>query len=265
MKAHLAVVGTFLKEIEIWDLDLGDPIEPLQTLKGHSGSITSLKIHPFRNNVMASGCSAGEIRIWNTISLTQVDILPKVPHEVHTIKWSPDTESVLAAHSGPKTIRFFDLKTSSQNSIADILLPCTEAETFEFGPKNSNSLFVGTSEGQIMQMDLRKLDSGPLCTFQAHSNNIPGLVCNDQHLISNSLDGKLRIWGINSEESPKLLKEKQTPLNRLYVSDLHPENPYLFACGVEGTNIVVWDYYQEVIKKEPAFEPKIPKGQKQDE
>lgn len=265
MKAHLAVVGTFLKEIEIWDLDLGDPIEPLQTLKGHSGSITSLQIHPVRNNIMASGCSSGEIRIWNTVSLSQVDQLPTDSKEVHTIKWNPENESVLAAHSGERMVRFFDLKASSQKSVGNALIPCKEVEVFEFGPKGSNSMFVGTSEGQILQMDLRKMDAGPVCAFQAHEKSIPGLVCSGSHLVSNSLDGKLRIWRLESGAPPKLIKEKQTPLKKLFVSDIHPENPYLFACGAEGSNVVVWDYYKEVMKGQPTFEPTLPKPQQQDQ
>jgi len=46
---NYAIVGTFNPEIEIWDLDVLNCIEPKYTLKGgHSDAVLSLSLHPTR-------------------------------------------------------------------------------------------------------------------------------------------------------------------------------------------------------------------------
>ena len=108
------------------------------------------------------------------------------------------------------------------------------------------------------------LNTKPLYTVQAHTKSIPGLSSSGDYLVSNSLDGKLRIWDLKSEEQIKLVKEKDTPLKQLFVSSIHPENPFLFACGAQGAEVVVWDFYEEVVKGNETQKPEIGEKAKHD-
>ena len=242
----------------MWDLDLADPIEPYQVLKGHTGALTSLSLHEQRNNILLSGSADKLVKVWDLSQLKEVDSLSNFKHEIQNIKWSPNQDSVFMCHSGKKQLDLFDLKASS-TSIANANLKGPELDTITYNGSNANQILASSITGQIFCWDVRMLSKHPLYSFQAHSKNIPGLVVSGDYLVSNSLDGKVRIWDMSGSSKPKLIKEKQTPIKQLFISSIHPENPFLFACGASGPEVVVWDFEKEVIKGEDCLNPEIEK------
>jgi periodic tryptophan protein 1 len=253
-----------LNEIEIWDLDLADPIQPEHVLKGHMGPLTSLSINPFRQNVMISGSADQTVRVWDINSVSLVDNISINKGEVQNLKWSPNEESHFLCHSGPNTIQLYDLKTSA-TATSSVNLMKSPIDSIEYSSKNPFQFFVGSEDGRISAYDIRMFSQDPVFWVQAHDKNIPGLSSAGDYLVSNSLDGKLRIWDLKQENKFEIVKEKQTPLKQLFVSSIHPENPFLFACGAEGAEVVVWDFYEEVVKGNESGGPQIAKDNELEE
>ena len=244
-------------------MDLADPIQPYRILKGHNGSITSLSLHHTRNNILLSGSNDRSIKIWDINTMKEVENFNKFNDEIHNIKWHPTQESVFISHSGKNNLDIFDLKTSSNNRLKINNNKNAEIDNIIFNENDENSIIISYASGQVNSYDMRKLNKA-LFGFKAHSKNIPGLVMTDnKYLITNSLDSSIKIWDVNNFEnnSPKLLKEKKSPIKELYISSVHPENPYLFACGVTGSELVIWDFYSEVVKGEEVIEPELNKEQ----
>lgn len=250
------MIGTFFNEIEIWDLDLADPIQPQNVLKGHSGPVTSLGIHPTRSNVLVSGSADQTVKVWDLSTTSLVDTISLQNGEIQNLSWSPAHESNFVCQSGQNTLQMFDLKASNE-AVASVNLKCAPIDSIEFNSLNTHQVFVASEDGVIAAFDIRALSQKPIYRIQAHNKSVPGLASAGEYLVSNSLDGRMRIWDLKAAEQMKLVKEKQTPLKKLLESSIHPENPFLFACGAEGAEVVVWDFYQEVVKGAEAQNPKV--------
>lgn len=245
-------------------MDLADPIQPEHILKGHSGPLTSITINPFRRNVMISGSADQNVHVWDINALSLVDQIAIGQGEIQNLKWSPTEESHFLSHSGSNVLQLYDLKASSK-AVSNLNFNKAPIDSIEFNSKNPQQFFVGSEDGRISLMDIRMISNKPLFSIQAHGKSIPGLSSAGDHLVSNSLDGKLRLWDLTKENKIEIVKEKQTPLKQLFVSSIHPENPFLFACGAEGSDVVVWDFYQEVVKGAEVEGPKVPGNQVEEE
>jgi WD40 repeat protein len=242
-------------------LDLADPIQPEHVLKGHKAPVTSLTIHSTRKNILISGSADETVNVWDLTSMSLVDSISISNGEVQNLKWSPSHESTFICQSGKNVVQLFDLKTSSE-PISSVNLNCQPIDALEYNSFDQNQLFISSEDGSIHVFDTRMLSNKPLYSVKAHNKSIPGLSSAGEYLVSNSLDGRLRIWNLKGENQIKLVKEKQTPLKQLFVSSIHPENPYLFACGAEGAEVVCWDFYEEVVKGTETENPKITKSNK---
>ena len=237
-------------------MDLADPIQPQHVLKGHNAPVTSLTIHPLRRNVLLSGSADQSVKVWDLSSTSLVEDFPLKFGEVQNLKWNPSQESSFLCQSGTNELRQFDLRTS-KDPISSVVLKSAPIDSLEFNSRNPEQFFIASEDGQIAMHDARMLSEKPLYSVQAHNKSVPGLSSAGDYLVSNSLDGKLRIWDLKSEDKIKIVKEKETPLKQLFVSSIHPENPFLFACGAQGAEVVVWDFFEEVEKGKEAQNPEI--------
>jgi len=61
---HL-VVGLADGVLELWDLDIIDPVQPVSTLGHHTDSVTSLHLNPNIITVLASGSADQTVSIWD--------------------------------------------------------------------------------------------------------------------------------------------------------------------------------------------------------
>lgn len=130
-RGNLAIVSTFLPEIEIWDLDLADAIEPTLTLGGeidskstkpkkfksknkkfkpgsHTDSVLSISLNRFHKNILASGSSDLSTKIWD---LQKAECIYTINHHkdrVVKVEWSPVEQTILFTGSFDKTIEILD-------------------------------------------------------------------------------------------------------------------------------------------------------------
>jgi len=132
-KANFVAVGTFLPEIEIWNLDILDAIEPdlvlgnakeakkpLKNLKkklkpsadSHSDSVMSLSLNPFQQEYLASGSADSTVKIWDISEARCVLTMDSLHQDkVQVTKWSLLNEQVLLTGGYDRVIRVVDVKS----------------------------------------------------------------------------------------------------------------------------------------------------------
>ena len=139
-RGNYAIVATFLPEIDVWDLDLENAVEPELTLGGevdqssskpkkfknkakkfkkgsHTDSVMSVSLNPFHKNVLASGSADQSLKIWDLArqeSLYSNDAFGAI---VSHVQWSPAENSILLATSEDNHLRIFDSRFQAEAPI----------------------------------------------------------------------------------------------------------------------------------------------------
>ena len=125
-------MGTFDPAIEIWNLDVMDPLEPSAVL---GGAVTSLKPKKKKNPVMkegshtesvlglswnrvyrpalASGSADATIKIWDVTTQQCSHTFAQHSDKVQTVQWHPSQAWLLSSGSFDKTVCLFDCRSAS--------------------------------------------------------------------------------------------------------------------------------------------------------
>lgn len=64
-KVNFLAIGDMQKDINIWDLDTVDVLDPVCTLSGHKDSVLDLSWNTLTRKVMASGSADKTTRLWD--------------------------------------------------------------------------------------------------------------------------------------------------------------------------------------------------------
>lgn len=130
-RGNYAIVSTFLAEIEIWDLDLADAIEPVMVLGGevdarsgkpkkfknkakkykpgsHEDSVLSISLNRFHKNILASGSADQTCKIWDLQKGQNIFTINHHQDRVSKVEWSPIEATILCTGSNDKTIEILD-------------------------------------------------------------------------------------------------------------------------------------------------------------
>jgi len=268
-RGNFAIVGTFLPEIEIWDLDTLDAIEPTLTLGGeetatttkkkkgpkkfqsqsktmksgsHTDSVITLNLNPFRKEILASGSADRTVKLWDISKNACVFTYTKHQEKIQTVKWSAKEESVLATGAMDRTIKIFDVRQSDEAFTGKL---DSDIECLTWDPHSPCNFVVGMEDGTIKGFDARKL-STPLYYLRAHSKNTTAVMvspANSGMLATASHDGYVRIWDLNTmnDGQLKLIAEKHMKSGKLNCGSFYEDLPSTLACGNNKGELVIWD------------------------
>ncbi len=175
LKANYAVLGSFLPEIEVWNLDVSDAIEPsikLGTKGGHDGGVLSLSLNPSALHVLASGGADGLVKLWDLSEGKCSATLSKLHSDkVQTTLWSPHSESALLTGGYDGKIQVRDVKADIGVTIQT---PC-DIEDACFHPTSKFHFAAAFEDGRVMYYDIRKTDKGPILEMQASTKSCTGV------------------------------------------------------------------------------------------
>jgi len=99
-RANIGIVATMQPEIELWDLDVHETVEPRAVLagsNGHKDAVTSLQLHHTRQNILASGSADKVLKIWDLQTQQALFSYTKYKDAVQGLLWHPTEESVVRA------------------------------------------------------------------------------------------------------------------------------------------------------------------------
>ncbi|KAL9641589.1 hypothetical protein ABK040_013508 [Willaertia magna] len=247
-------IGSFEPYIEIWDLDIIDPINPLLVLgknkKGnyHEGPILCLSKR--KDSIyLASGSEDKSIQLWdlnnNYNSIFRLKNIYTTP--INNIQFhNEELNIVLTTSLNDNLIKIFDYRNNNNQSI-EFKKNFTNIEIESSIWNNNNPYqFITTQEnGNITIYDMRN-NNQHLFTYLATNNNKS---CTDISIKNNILasvgcDGYLKCWDLN--DNYKLLFEKQVVGNngKLFTCDFCPnlnDNDFIVSYG--GDHGVVGTLY----------------------
>jgi len=219
--ANYVIVGSFLPEIEFWNLDMLDVLEPDLTLgeKGgdenkyfkdikkkkkskaqgaedngnsHTDAVLSLNINPFNNNILCSGSADSKILFWDIAAGKAFRSIKEHKDKVQAVKWNKIEDNVLVSGSYDKTIKLFDVRDN--NACMNVQIS-SDVECIEWNPLNKYLFLSSYENGKIDLYDIRKFDT--IMSFQAHKKAATGISFSNKKeglFTSVGLDSYVKVW-----------------------------------------------------------------------
>jgi periodic tryptophan protein 1 len=277
-KANYAIVGSFLPEIEIWNLDLIEAIEPelvlgqseeemggksaLKKLKKkkkesdlvHTDAVLCLNSNPFNKAILASGSADKKIIIWDIATGKNLRTIKEHKDKVQIVKWNRCEDNVLLSGAFDKTVRLFDMRTQAEGMTVKL---SSDIESADWCPLNSYQFLTSFEDGRIELYDIRKM--GPVFDFKAHKKAVTNVSFSFKHsglFSSVSLDGYVKIWDgeklieENNVVAPNMIMEKylKQSTGEIFTCAFSPDSENTIAAGGSKGELFIWQ-----LEESPAF------------
>jgi len=267
---NLVAIGTFRPEIEIWDLDLLDAVEPAGLLGGmkeetakaekkkkkkkkkqpqlkdgsHSDAVLTLNWNQKHRNVLASGSADHTVKVWDITQQKCEHTLQHHTDKVQAVCWNPAQESVLLTGSFDKTAQLVDVRAPAK-TISVKLTADVECCAWDLG--NPERFLVSTEDGLVVCHDARMLASGggnsAVYTLGAHDKAACALSfcpAAPQMLATASTDKTVKLWDTTSG-SPKLLHKEDLGVGAVFAAGFCADSPFLISAAGSKGQVSVWD------------------------
>lgn len=193
---NYCAVGMFTPAIEIWNLDVINPLEPTLILGGdahstpsitddnsknnkkkkkknkkqltqlhegsHTDAVLSLSWNSHYRNVLASGSADHTVKLWDINSSTPSSPVTTFTHhtdKVSCVEWHPSECTMLASASYDRTVCLLDGRgsTSSTDNYKLIGKAASDIECIKWDPFNEFLLTILEEDGHINSYDIRML------------------------------------------------------------------------------------------------------------
>lgn len=231
---NYVAVGTFSPAIEIWNLDVLDPVEPSAVLGGedvnakqsskkkksksvkylpgsHTDSVLALSWNSIYRQALASGSADKTVKVWDVTNQTCSYTFSHHTDKVQSVTWHPQEAWLLTSGGFDKTVHLIDCRSAATTCACT--LP-SDIEQLVWDPFHNYHLYGSLEDGQVICIDVRKCSANTstntnnnaaiLFSFQAHnkttsnlafSSSIPGM------LATSSLDKTVKIWDLKDVQN----------------------------------------------------------------
>lgn len=240
MSGNFVAFGTMSPVIEIWDLDMLEPMEASVRLDMHTDSVMALARHPSRVQGLASGSSDNSVILWDLEALTG-QVVRKLTDKCQILQWDPENEDLLYTADYSRILGAHDLRTSNIGASLNL-----DADPEAMVWLDAHTLALSLEDGQLLFVDTRQL-STPLNAFQAHKSACSGLGFSNHHLVTGSIEGQAKVWDVSNLSAPKEKRAKDLKVGPLYCCDFARDSDELACLG--GDQLVLL-YIEEKEDKE---------------
>eukprot|EP01023_Acetabularia_acetabulum_P064091 TRINITY_DN8202_c0_g1_i5.p1 TRINITY_DN8202_c0_g1~~TRINITY_DN8202_c0_g1_i5.p1 ORF type:complete len:389 (-),score=88.19 TRINITY_DN8202_c0_g1_i5:161-1327(-) len=252
-RANVVAVGSFCPNIELWDLDVVDAIEPIGDLHGHEDAVLSLSWNKLFRNVLASGGADETVKIWDIATMQYKQSLKYHTSKVQSVLWNENDGSVLLSGGFDKKVFMVDVRQSSQEQKVSWSLN-SDVESIIWHRQQPTQFLVSMEDGMVQLYDARKVGEEALLSFQAHQKATTVLSMSsavDGLLATGSVEKKTKLWDIASGSSANILTEEDLKVGAVFCGDFCPDEPWLFIAGGAKGEVSVWD-----VRSNPAVQNK---------
>lgn len=249
-KANFAIVGGFLPEIEIWNLDVMETLEPdsmlgpvgdgtekyyknLKKKKNipsaehiHTAGVIALNVNPFNHATLASGGEDHKVLLWDLnsdITTKAVRAFNEHKGKVQSVCWNKMEDNVLISGSHDKTIKLYDARVDQSCTTLQVN---SEIENIDWSAVNKYQFVSSFENGKIDLYDIRKFDT--LLSFKAHKKAATNVSFSNKQeglFASVGLDCHVKIWDasnlttnpLDNSVSPALICEKFVKKSTVYI------------------------------------------------
>jgi len=277
---NFVAVGTFQPQIEIWNLDVMDVLEPNFVCGGrddpnpetvakfkkykkkkkkipkkmkeaallgefkedsHTDAVMCLGWHNAHPERLVSGSADHTVKTWDWSQGRCTSTLTPHGDKIQSLAIHPTEASMVLTGSYDRTVGMLDLRNQGQNMVK--FQVDSDVEKVVWNPNSQQHCLVSCESGSLHCFDVRKADK-PVFTIQAHEKAASCLAFN-RHvpnlLATGSLDHTVKLWDL-SDGSAKCVLSKNLDIGAIFSLDFNdPQSPFLIAAGGSKGHVAVFD------------------------
>ena len=244
-------VGTMEPEIQVWDLDVIDTVEPVfslgqkvkkkkkkgkkavaapaEKLTGHTDSVLSLSWNRNVKKILASGGADTTVLLWDMSQGSPVHTLKHHKDKVQSISWHPVEAQSLLTASFDKTAVVVDCRSPDVYKSWALTGECEQVLWDTFSPYN---FFVSSDDGVVAYFDVRA-DTTPVFKINAHDQEVSGIALSKRIpgcLTTVSADEKVKVWSYK-DNKPVCVLSRDMNMGGLNFVSACPDLGLTFAMG----------------------------------
>ncbi|XP_023331435.1 periodic tryptophan protein 1 homolog, partial [Eurytemora carolleeae] len=237
-KGSLVAVGSMQPEIQVWDLDIVDCLEPAFTLGrkakkkknipgvGHTDAVLALAWNQGAEHILASGSVDQTVLLWDLGQKSVASTLKYHKEKVQSLAWHPFDPQTLATGCCDKKVRVADCRTQDSYKKWKVT---GEVERVIWDHFNPFQCIACTDAGTIHCIDVRTETA--TWTLSAHTEDVTGISLSTQCpgcLVSVSADKSMKVWDIRGNK-PEFIMERQMNLGLIQSVVGCPDAPFVIC------------------------------------
>jgi periodic tryptophan protein 1 len=257
---NFVAVGTFEPEIEIWNLDLIDPMYPQMVLgkdqvlqkpskkkakKGkandeyHVDAVMCMSWNSMHSNVLASGSADKTIKIWDLNSGKAVKNMNIHSDKVQSLQWNKNETTLLLSGGYDKTVIVSDTRTDEQRFKLGV---CSDVESVKWNPFDPNLFMVSVESGNVYGFDIRNA-SNAMFTLNAHDSAVTCLEFNPRIpnlFLTASTDKIVKLWDIKPT-GISCIHTRDMQVGQIFSANFSYDLPYMVSAGGSKGELKMWN------------------------
>ncbi|KAG0591157.1 hypothetical protein KC19_1G154300 [Ceratodon purpureus] len=280
-KGNYVAVGTMQPEIEIWDLDVVDSVEPVCVLGGalegavgeessekkkkskkkkskakakevkykegsHTDAVLGLSWNSEFRNVIASASADKSVKIWDIVKGTCEHTMNIHTDKVQAVAWNLKEPTVLLSGSFDRTVGLTDMRAPQAPAIRWSV--SADVESLAWDPHTSHMFLVSLEDGTVGGYDVRSgtvdpLQGKALFTIHAHEKACCSLSYNTAapNLLATASTDKMVKLWDLTENQPSCIASTNPKVGAVFAASFCKDAPFLLAVGGSKGNLHVWD------------------------